>query len=131
MESRSVILLVEGDLEIRHPLAEYLRGCGFKVYEASTGDEARLALQSDRHRPDIVLIDMATEGGGFSLSHWIRENYVDIEIVMAGTADRSVDQAERLCNDSAGVSKPYEHELVLQHIRQMLSRRQSKDAETG
>ena len=38
--SSPVVLLVEGDIIVRHPLAEYLRECGFTVFEASNGDEA-------------------------------------------------------------------------------------------
>ena len=124
MDKASVILVVEGDLNIRHPLAEYLRGCGFKVHEASNGEEARLALKSERHRPDVVLADMATEGSGFPLAHWIRENAIDVEIVMAGSTETYLDQAEKLCEEGPIVAKPYEHELVLQQIRQMLGRRE-------
>ena len=132
MDRHSAILIVESDLDIRHPLAEYLRGCGLKVREASNGDEARIILASEQHRPDVVLADMATEGSGFALAHWIRENGIDVEIVMAGTASKSVDQAQRICEQASDdLRKPYEHELVLQRIRQMLDRRKTKRADAG
>ena len=35
-----VVLLVEHDIIVRHPLAEYLRECGFTVFEASNGDDS-------------------------------------------------------------------------------------------
>ena len=35
------ILIVEWDILIRHPLAQYLRECGYKVLEAVDDAEAR------------------------------------------------------------------------------------------
>jgi DNA-binding response OmpR family regulator len=35
-----VVLLVEHDIIVRHALAEYLRECGFTVFEASNGDDS-------------------------------------------------------------------------------------------
>jgi DNA-binding response OmpR family regulator len=133
VERPASILVVEGDMNIRHPLAEYLRDCGFKVHEASNGKEAQLALQSKSHRPDVVLADMATEGSGFLLARWIRENKIDVEIVMAGSPEKFVEQAENLCEEGSDLPKPYEHEVVLQRIRQMLSRRRQagKSAEAS
>jgi CheY-like chemotaxis protein len=34
----AAVLLVDDDIIVRHPLAEYLRECGFTVFEASNGD---------------------------------------------------------------------------------------------
>ena len=39
------ILVVEDEILIRLVIADYLRGCGYKVYEASSGDEAMILLQ--------------------------------------------------------------------------------------
>ena len=41
---RRVILLVDGDIIIRHQLSEYLRECGFTVIEASSGEDAMRVL---------------------------------------------------------------------------------------
>lgn len=35
------VLVVEHDVLVRHPLAKYLRECGYRVVEAITYDEAR------------------------------------------------------------------------------------------
>ena len=48
-------ILVEGDIVVRHPLAEYLRECGFTVFEASNGDEAKRALTTPSLQIDVVL----------------------------------------------------------------------------
>ena len=57
-----VVLLVEGDIIARHPLAEYLRACGFTVFEASDGYEAMSALNTPSLEIAIVLADMSNSG---------------------------------------------------------------------
>ena len=49
----TVVLLVEGDIIVRHPLAEYLRECGFTVFEASNGDEAKRALVCQAYKSKL------------------------------------------------------------------------------
>ena len=72
---------------------------------------------------EIVLADMTTAGSGFQLQAWIRSQVTDIEIILAGSIDKAVDQAGSLCNEGPALVKPYEHHLVLDRIRQSLSRR--------
>ena len=122
-DARPVILLVEGDIVARTPLAEYLRGCGFNVLEASSGDEAVALLSGVDRAIEAVLADMQTPGGGFPLRQWIREHRPLVEVVLAGSVDQAVNQAGRLCNDGPALAKPYEHHLVLDHIRRALARR--------
>ena len=79
--SSPVVLLVEGDIIVRHPLAEYLRECGFTVFEASNGDEAKRALTTPSLQIEVVLADMATEGSGFALRRWIKEHNHPAEVI--------------------------------------------------
>jgi DNA-binding NtrC family response regulator len=79
MTSTSTVLLVESDILLRHPLAQYLRECGFTVYEASNGDEAMIALKSPDTAVDVVLADMATTGSGFALQAWIRSEHPHVK----------------------------------------------------
>lgn len=121
--SSPVVLLVDGDIVVRHPLAEYLRECGFTVFEASNGDEARRALETPSLEIAVVLADMATEGSGFPLQRWIREHHRSVEVILAGSIEGAVDQAANLCKEGPALAKPYEHLLVLDHIRRALARR--------
>ena len=112
-----VVLLVEGDIIVRLPLAEYLRDCGFTVFEASNGDEAKTLLTSPGAPIEIVLADMATDGSGFALRQWIREYNHPAEIILAGSIERAVDRAADICKDGPDLAKPYEHHIVLDRIR--------------
>ena len=119
------VLLVEGDILVRHPLAEYLRECGFRVLEASHGDEAMLVLAAPGLKIDVVLTDMATPGGGFALRQWINARALPVQVILAGSTEAAVKQAGDICNEGPALSKPYEHHLVLQRIRQSLSGRKA------
>ena len=121
--STAVVLLVEGDIIVRHPLAEYLRECGFTVFEAANGDEAMRALKTPELRIEFVLADMMTPGSGFSLRQWIRTENLPVEVILAGSIEKAVDHAGTLCNEGPGLAKPYDHHFVLDHIRQALARR--------
>ena len=121
--SSPVVLLVEGDIIVRHPLAEYLRECGFTVFEASNGDEAKRALTTPSLQIEVVLADMATEGSGFALRGWIKEHNHPAEVILAGSIEKAVDRAASICKDGPALAKPYQHLLVLDHIRRALARR--------
>ena len=48
-----VVLLVDDDIIVPHPLAEYLRECGFTVFEASNGDDGGV-FGVDTRKPGAV-----------------------------------------------------------------------------
>ena len=62
--SNSCILIVEEDLLVRTPLAEYLRECGYLVLEASSTRDARILLEDGSRRVDIVLAEVKSGGTG-------------------------------------------------------------------
>src|SRR6202020_1257956 len=121
--SSLVILVVEADINFRHPLALYLRECGFTVFEASNGDEAKRALTTPNLQIEVVLADMATEGSGFALRRWIKDHGHPAEVILAGSIEKAVDRAASICKDGPALASPYDHLLVLDHIRQALARR--------
>ncbi|HWG07149.1 MAG TPA: response regulator [Beijerinckiaceae bacterium] len=123
MSNAPVVLLVEGDVVIRHPLAEYLRECGFVVFEAADGDEAISMLDAPDRDIDVVLADMTTPGSGFALHQWITTNRPSVDVIMAGSVDKACEKAGDLCNDGPALVKPYEHRLVLDRIRRAIAQR--------
>jgi CheY-like chemotaxis protein len=67
------ILIVEEDLLVRSPLAEYLRECGYLVLEASSAGDARTLLEDGSRRVDIVLAEVKSgDAAGFALASWVR-----------------------------------------------------------
>ena len=127
-EAQPVVLLVEGDIVARQPLAEYLRDCGFTVFGVANGDEAMQALNTPDLQISVVLADTATAGSGFALRHWIAEQNLSVELILADSIEKAVDHAGTLCSEGPAVAKPYEHHLVLDHIRRGLARRDRANA---
>lgn len=127
--NRKIILVVEPEILIRHPLAEYLRECGFEVVEAANSDEARQVIVDGAKKIDIVLADVKSWGeSGFTLANWIRANSPEIEVALAGTLAKTVEKAGELCGEGTPLSKPYDHRLVHDHIRRLLAAKERRDA---
>jgi len=124
------ILVVEPDILVRHPLAEYLRECGYKVFEALDTDEAVEVLTKSGQTIDIVLADVESPGkiDGFGLSKWIREQGLPTKTILAGSVQKAAATAANLCEEGPHVRKPYHHELLLNRIQGTLALRDSRPA---
>lgn len=122
--SESRILIVEPEVLVRTPLAEYLRECGYQVLEASNTAEAKELLNHQEQPIDVVLADVGKgEDGGFALARWVRDNFPSVRVLLAGTISASVEKAGDLCHDGPALSKPYDHSLVRDRIQRLLARR--------
>jgi DNA-binding response OmpR family regulator len=121
MADNGRILIVEADLLVRHPLAEYLRECGYRVVEAGDGAEARVLLEHDALPIDIVLAEGAA---GLELATWIRAKHPDVQLILVGSVTRATEKAGELCEEGPDVTKPYEHKLVLERIRRLTAARE-------
>ena len=129
--NQACVMLVEADVLVRFPLAEYLRECGYMVLEAANGAEARELFASGKFEIDIVLADAAaTEESGFVLASWIRDHDPQVEVILAGTVAKATEKAADLCEQGPDVAKPYDHKLVLDRIRRMRAARH-RSQQTG
>jgi CheY-like chemotaxis protein len=119
---QETILVVEDDVLVRMPIAQYLRDCGYKVIEAASGDEAMAVLLHREIVVDVVFSDIEMPGAvdGFGLAKWIREHRPGLDVVLAGTIPRTVECAKELCEEGS-VPKPYEAKAVHNHIRRLLA----------
>lgn len=132
MSAGNNMLIVEDDVLVRHPLAEYLRECGFRVAEAAHADEARQLLlkQTPGGAIDYVLVHAQSETDrGFTLANWIRSKFPAIQVILAGSVSATADQAGHLCKEGPALTKPYDHKLVLAHIRRMQAARDRSKGE--
>jgi DNA-binding response OmpR family regulator len=126
------ILIVDDDILIRHPLAEYLRECGYRVVQAANLDEARKLFTQRRRRLtiDVVLADVSAPGAenAFAFAAWVRANRPGVEVILAASVDTAAEKAGELCEEEP-LRKPYDHQLVLDRIRRLLAARDSARGE--
>jgi DNA-binding response OmpR family regulator len=121
------VLILEGDILVRNPLAEYLRECGYKVIEASNADQARQVLGAATSRIDVLFASVNGDDGAFALARWVRSQHPGVEVILAGTIRTAVEKAGDLCGEGPALSKPYDHRLVYERIRRLLAARARAD----
>lgn len=118
------LLLADADILIRHPLAEYLRDCGYRVLEAASATEARTLIASLEGGIDLALVDAELPPeGGFALARWVRDRDPRVRVLLAGSLERAIDIAGDLCEQGAALMRPYENGLVHDRIKQALAAR--------
>lgn len=106
-EAVDTILVVEDDVLIRMAVAEYLRDCGYRVFEAYRVAEAKAVLNADTP-VDLVFSDVNLHGkqNGFMRASWVREHHPDTQVLLtSGVADATA-KAGDLCDD-APLPKPH------------------------
>ena len=124
------VLIVEPELPVRHPVAEYLRGCGYQVLEAVNTDEAMTLLVA-KENVDVVLIDAAAPGtiDVFALSKWIRQKNHRAKVLMAGTVQKVTESAGILCEEGPHLAKPYHPQQLLEEIKRLIAAHQRSNDE--
>jgi DNA-binding response OmpR family regulator len=125
MSGSPYILMVEPDVLVRQPIAEYLRECGYKVVETGSTDEALLVVNARTMSIDIVLADAQAPGklDGFGLARWIREHRPSAKVILAGTVANEAKEAGDLCEEGPLLSKPYDPQLLVDRIKRAVATR--------
>jgi DNA-binding response OmpR family regulator len=123
LPSPQCLIVADADVLIRNALAEYLRHCGYKVFEAATSDEVIVALEEGAVKIDALLADAELTGqcNAFELRIWVRDHHPDIKIVLAGNVDSAAKAAGRLCDEGPHLRRPYNPESVAAHIKRLLA----------
>jgi len=116
----STILVIEDEILIRLAVCDYLRGCGYRVIEGSTGEEAQRVFRAGEP-VEILFSDINLGHGmtGFALAAWVRENYPAVRILLTSGIETLADDATHLC-DGPLMSKPYSHGALETRIKRLL-----------
>jgi DNA-binding LytR/AlgR family response regulator len=74
---------------------------------------------------DVVLTDIEMPGAmnGFAFAKWACSVRPELDIVLAGTPERAAYAAGELCEHGPILTKPYDHRLVLDHIKRLVAAR--------
>lgn len=120
-EAQSV-LVADGDILVRHAIADYLRNCGYTVIEATSADEVLIILQAENLPVHAVLCDVDIGGGMsvFELRAWILQHRPGLQIAMAASVEKVAAIAADLCDEGPQLSRPYDPQMVVSHIERLL-----------
>lgn len=127
MKVDRTILVVDDEWNMRNLLSIYLKGDGFAVSEASTGQEAIAKIIDSNDDYDFIILDiMMPNQDGFEVCKVIRE-HSDIPILMLSARKELQDRVEGL-NLGADdyLTKPFEPEELLARIHALLRRTTNK-----
>jgi DNA-binding response OmpR family regulator len=113
-----VILVVEDEILVRNPVAEFLRTAGYKVVEAANAAEA-VAVFVTGTVIDLVFsdIDMPGPMDGVGLARWISVHHSGIHVILTS----GIHQGARGRGTTAlFLPKPYRLAAVASRIRWLL-----------
>nr|WP_319392469.1 response regulator [uncultured Desulfobacter sp.] len=129
--SKETILIVDDEEDILELIKFNLKGEGYNILQAMTGEEAiKIAKQSG---PDLMVLDLMLPGiDGLEVTRYLKKNdaTTDIPIVMLtakGEESDIITGLELGANDY--ISKPFSPRELTARIRAILRRRQKNNAE--
>ncbi|MCW8333902.1 response regulator [Vibrio sp. SCSIO 43135] len=127
MQSKTQILVVDDDLEIRELLEEYLSKSGFGVSTVEDGEHLHRHLDEQGY-PDLILLDVMLPGDdGFSLCQQIRK-HSNVPIIMLTAVSDETDQIIGLeIGADDYVAKPFSPRQLSARIKALLRRVQVQE----
>lgn len=119
----TTVLLVEDSLTETEVITRLLRQAGLNVISVTSGEEARLQLQSQK--PDLVILDVILPGqSGFELCREIKtnSNTQAIPVVICSTKGTEADKLwGSMLGADAYIPKPINQQALMQTIQQLTS----------
>jgi CheY-like chemotaxis protein len=119
------LLVVDGDVLVRHIIADYLRTCGYIVIEAASTDEAMIVLEDPTVGVEAALCDADAPGSqsAFQFRAWALQRRPEVQIMLAGNIATTAAKAAELCEDGPQLRRPYDPQSVADYIRRIIGSR--------
>jgi CheY-like chemotaxis protein len=120
ISTKPYALVVDDDAIILMDACDILEEAGFRFYEAGTGDEAIRLLEDYADSVILLFSDVEMPGNtdGFALARHVARHWPWIEIVIA--SGRVTPGLNEMPTKATFISKPFNHEMVHEHLRQTL-----------
>jgi len=115
------VLVVEDEMMVRMPIAEYLRDCGYNVLEAGDAREA-IATMDSEGEISLVFSDVRMPGNmdGFGLAEWFRSHYPNVPVLLTSGYNGGRSLAAAAIPTVRFIEKPYSQTQVEQRIAALL-----------
>lgn len=114
-----VVIVVEDEAIIRKVIAEAFVGEGFDVLSAIHAQDAIAILEFEATRVHVLFTDIHMPGDmdGIMLAHHARLHWPWISLLI--TSGRGYPKTAQMPDGARFISKPYEVDHVVRHIREM------------
>ncbi|MGH7311668.1 MAG: response regulator [Candidatus Rokuibacteriota bacterium] len=121
---RGTILVVDDDGEMRAIIRAFLEGEGYRVLEASSGDQAMVILETERL--DVAILDKEMEGmSGLDLLSYLRHRCPEVRVILiTAFGGRQVAEEAQRRGAHSYVEKPFRVARILQEVEGMTRGRQ-------
>jgi len=116
------LIVIDGDVLVRHVISDYLRTCGYVVIEAATTDEATIVLDDLALGVDAALCDADAPGSqsAFQLRAWALQRRPEVQVILAGTTAAAANKAAELCEEGPQLRRPYDPQSVVEYIKRII-----------
>jgi CheY-like chemotaxis protein len=124
-KGNETILLVEDDSSVRDLAARFLRGQGYKILEATNGNEAiRIARKSKKEKVHLLLTDMVMpQMGGKELVERFRSIHPEIKVLfISGYTDTAITHHGLSEPNTTLLQKPFSLTSLAQKVREVLDK---------
>ena len=119
MEKQQLILLVEDNEDNRNVFTAFLTYYSYAVLEAVNGEDG--VYQATRHRPDLILMDLAMPVmNGWEAVKRIRQTPDIADTPVVAITAHDLGESWREAGFSAYLSKPCEPSRLLDTVRDLL-----------
>jgi DNA-binding NtrC family response regulator len=122
------LIVVDGDVLVRHVISDYLRTCGYTVIEAASTDEAALVLDDGALGVDAALCDAEAPGSrsAFELRAWALRRRPEVQVILAGSITGAANKAAELCEDGPQLRRPYDPQSVANYVKRIIASRMTE-----
>jgi CheY-like chemotaxis protein len=116
-----IVLVVDDDLLVREPIADYLREVGYEVLEAGDAHEAIYVVGHADH-VDLVFSDVRMPGelDGIGLARWVHTHRPNLPVLLTSGYDGDGWLRNEVGREVRLLQKPYTQDQVLRHIKRLL-----------
>lgn len=122
--SKNKILVVEDQDELVKAIRIRLEQAGYEVVAAYDGQEGLEMVRKEK--PDLIILDlMLPKIDGYKVCSMLKHNRRHMKIPIIILTARAQESDEKLgyeCGADAFITKPFEHEIVLAKINELLQR---------
>jgi CheY-like chemotaxis protein len=119
MPDQILVLVAEDEELVRFIIVDVLEDAGFEVMEAEHAEAALGVLQIHAARIRVLFTDIQMPGAmdGLALAHHTAKNWPNVALLV--TSARPRPHPSSLPEKSRFLAKPYRHDHVLRHIREL------------